>query len=211
MGNKLSFFASGRLYNYGGLYRGVREHTPNDVNYLTSKAVEELRDSPWGRAGLLNFAEPFEDLNGDGKLEPGSESYFDFDGNGKFSPGEPFRDVNGDGRYTHNYDFNQNGYLDAEDYEYIDLNGDGLLNGDPFIDANHNGVLDGEPYIDFNGNGVWDSGASGDSSVVRLNTSSRVNGMFKLTWKISPKIIWAAPGSLERSHYKGKVFEKNYK
>jgi phenylacetate-CoA ligase len=29
--------------------------------------------------------------------------------------------------------------------------------------------------------------------------------------KISPKIIWAAPGSLERSHYKGKVFEKNYK
>jgi phenylacetate-CoA ligase len=29
--------------------------------------------------------------------------------------------------------------------------------------------------------------------------------------KISPKIIWAAPGSLERSHYKGKVFEKTYK
>ncbi|NPA24936.1 MAG: phenylacetate--CoA ligase [Deltaproteobacteria bacterium] len=28
--------------------------------------------------------------------------------------------------------------------------------------------------------------------------------------KIKPKIIWAEPGSLERSHYKGKVFEKNY-
>lgn len=28
--------------------------------------------------------------------------------------------------------------------------------------------------------------------------------------KISPKIIWAEPGSLERSHYKGEVFEKTY-
>jgi phenylacetate-CoA ligase len=28
--------------------------------------------------------------------------------------------------------------------------------------------------------------------------------------KISPKILWAEPGSLERSHYKGQVFEKNY-
>ncbi len=28
--------------------------------------------------------------------------------------------------------------------------------------------------------------------------------------KINPKIIWAEPGSLERSHYKGQVFEKLY-
>lgn len=28
--------------------------------------------------------------------------------------------------------------------------------------------------------------------------------------KISPQILWAEPGSLERSHYKGKVFEKLY-
>jgi len=28
--------------------------------------------------------------------------------------------------------------------------------------------------------------------------------------KISPKILWAEPGSLERSHYKGQVFEKHY-
>ncbi len=28
--------------------------------------------------------------------------------------------------------------------------------------------------------------------------------------KIKPRIIWAKPGSLERSTYKGKVFEKNY-
>ena len=188
LGKNLSFFASGRLYDYGGLYRGVREHTPNDVNYLTSKAVEELRDSPWGRAGLLNFAEPFTDLDGDGKLAPGSESYFDFDGNGSFTAGEPFRDVNGDGRYTHEYDFNRNGYVDPEDWEFIDLNGDGVLNGDPFVDLNFNGVLDGEPYIDFNGNQMWDSGASGDSSIVRLNTSSRYNGMFKLTWKVTPKL-----------------------
>ncbi|NQV42231.1 MAG: TonB-dependent receptor [Candidatus Marinimicrobia bacterium] len=187
-GKKLTFFANGRAYNYGGLYRGVREHSPNDVNYLTSKAVEELRDSPWGRAGLLNFAEPFTDLDADGKLAPGSESYFDFDGNGQFTVGEPFRDVNGNGRYDHNIDFNQNGFIDNEDWEFIDLNGDGVLNGDPFVDANFNGVLDGEPYIDFNGNQMWDSGATGDSSIVRLNTSSRVNGMLKLTWKINPKL-----------------------
>ena len=187
-GKSLSFFASGRLYQYGGLYRGVREHMPNDVNYLTSKGVEELRDSPWGRAGLLNFAEPFMDLNEDGKIEPGSEAYIDFDGNGSYSAGEPFRDVNGNGRYEHMRDLNNNGYIDNEDLEFIDINGDGVLNGDPFIDLNHNGVLDGEPYIDFNGNNMWDSGASGDSSIVRLNTSSRYNGMLKLTWKINPKL-----------------------
>jgi phenylacetate-CoA ligase len=28
--------------------------------------------------------------------------------------------------------------------------------------------------------------------------------------KINPKILWAEPGSLERSHYKGQVFEKTY-
>jgi phenylacetate-CoA ligase len=28
--------------------------------------------------------------------------------------------------------------------------------------------------------------------------------------KINPQIIWAEPGSLERSTYKGKVFEKTY-
>jgi phenylacetate-CoA ligase len=28
--------------------------------------------------------------------------------------------------------------------------------------------------------------------------------------KITPKILWAEPGSLERSHYKGQVFEKNF-
>jgi len=150
--------------------------------------VEELRDSPWGRAGLLNFAEPFTDLDGDGKLAAGSESYFDFDGNGSFTVGEPFKDVNGNGRYDHNIDFNQNGFIDSEDWEFIDLNGDGVLSGDPFVDANFNGVLDGEPYIDFNGNQMWDSGASGDSSIVRMNTSSRINGMLKLTWKINPKM-----------------------
>ncbi len=28
--------------------------------------------------------------------------------------------------------------------------------------------------------------------------------------KINPKILWAKPGELERSHYKGKTFEKSY-
>jgi phenylacetate-CoA ligase len=28
--------------------------------------------------------------------------------------------------------------------------------------------------------------------------------------KISPKILWEEPGSLERSHYKGQAFEKLY-
>jgi phenylacetate-CoA ligase len=29
--------------------------------------------------------------------------------------------------------------------------------------------------------------------------------------KINPKILWATPGELERSHYKGQTFEKLYK
>ena len=28
--------------------------------------------------------------------------------------------------------------------------------------------------------------------------------------KINPKILWVEPGSLERSHYKGQIFEKLY-
>jgi outer membrane receptor protein involved in Fe transport len=35
---------------------------------------------------------------------------------------------------------------------------------------------------------MWDSGASGDGDVVRLNTSSRINGMLKLTWRLNPKM-----------------------
>jgi len=188
VGDKLTFFASGRFYVNNGLYRGVREHQIGDVNYLTSQTVRELQDSPYGRAGLLHFAEPFTDLNGDGKLEPGSEPYIDFDGDGSYTPGEPWRDVNGNGRYDHpGVDLNGDGFIDAEEQEFIDLNGNGRLDGDPFLDVNHNGVLDGEPWIDFNGNQIWDSGATGDSSIVRLNNYSRYNLQTKLTWRITPK------------------------
>jgi hypothetical protein len=184
--DKFTFFTSGRFYNNNGLYRGIHEHNPWDVNYLTAAAVEELQDSPWGRADLLVFAEPFEDYNGDGELATGSESYHDFDGNGSFSAGEPFSDKNGNGRYDHELDLNGDGFSDTQEREFIDLNGDGVLNGDPFVDANFNGVLDGEPYLDFNGNGIWDSGASGSGDVVRLSSLTRNNIQGKLTWKIAP-------------------------
>ena len=183
-----TFFASGRLYENNGLYRGVHEHNPWDANYMTAAAVENLQDSPWGRAGMLVFAEPFTDIDGDGQLAEGSESYFDLDGDGDYTPGEPFADKNGDNQYTHNLDMNGDGVTDAQEREFIDLNGDGVLNGDPFVDANFNGVLDGEPYLDFNGNGIWDSGASGSGDVVRLSTYSRNNIQTKLTWKISPQM-----------------------
>ncbi len=186
--NKLSFFISGRAYSNGGLYRGVREHAPGDVNFLTSRQVEDLRDSPYGRAGLLNFAEPFTDLDGDGELAAGSEPYFDFDGNGDYDTGEPFRDMNGDGIYQHELDLNGDGISDPEEREFVDMNGDGVLNGDPFLDINGNGVLDGEPFIDHNGNGVWDSGATGDGAVVRLNRLQRRNLQGKITWRITPKM-----------------------
>ncbi|MCF7905265.1 MAG: TonB-dependent receptor [Candidatus Marinimicrobia bacterium] len=183
---KFSFFASGRFYENNGLYRGIDEHNPWDANYLTAAAVENLQESPWGRAGLLVFAEPFTDMDGDGALAAGSESYFDLDGDGSFTPGEPFADKDGDGQYTHNLDMNGDGVTDAQEREFIDLNGDGVLNGDPFVDTNFNGVLDGEPYLDFNRNGMWDSGSSGSGDVVRLSTYSRNNIQAKLTWKIAP-------------------------
>jgi len=37
-----------------------------------------------------------------------------------------------------------------------------------------------------------------------------IAGAMSKRLKISPKILWADPGSLERSHYKGQIFEKNY-
>lgn len=189
VGNKLSFFLSGRYYENGGYLRGVQEHMPGDVNYLSTRTVEELLNSPYGEAGLLNFAEPFDDLNGDGQIEPNSEPYIDFDGNGRYNPGEPFRDVNGNDRYDHpGVDLDGDGFLNPEELEFIDLNGNGVLDGDPFHDYNNNGVLDGEPFIDFNGNGVWDSGAGGSGEVMRMNHSQRMNLNSKLTWRITPKM-----------------------
>ena len=187
-GNSLSFFASGRYYKNGGYIRGIEEHAIGDVNYLSTRTMDELLSSPYGKAGLLHFAEPFQDLNGDGTAEPGSESYIDFDGNGSYNPGEPFRDVNGNGRYNHpGVDLDGDGFLNPEELEFIDLNGNGVLDGDPFYDTNNNGVLDGEPYIDFNKNGVWDSGATGSGDSLRLNTSEHLNLNAKLTWRITPK------------------------
>ncbi len=187
-GEKLSFFTSGRYYQNGGYLRGEIQHQPGDVNYLSTRTVEELLNSPYGKAGLLHVAEPFDDLNGDGKLASGSEAYIDFDGNGHYTPGEPFRDVNGNGRYDHpGVDLDGDGFLNPEELEFIDLNGNGVLDGDPFIDTNNNGVLDGEPYIDFNHNGRWDSGASGSGEIVRLNHSQRYNVNTKFTWRITPK------------------------
>jgi len=188
MGNKFSFFLSGRHYKNGGYIRGIREHDINDVTYLSMESVLEMQDSPYGRAGLLNFIEPYEDYDGNGELAPGSESYIDFDGNGEYDVGEPWRDVNLNGRYDHpGVDFNGDGNFDPEELEFIDINGNGILDGDPFRDANGNNVLDGEPYLDFNGNGVRD-GSSGSNEAVRMNTSERTNLQAKLTWRISPKL-----------------------
>lgn len=188
LGSALSFFASGRYYKNGGFIRGVEQHSTGDVNYLSTRTMDQLLNSPYGEAGLLHFAEPYDDLNADGEAEPNSESYIDFDGNGYYNPGEPFRDVNGDGRYNHpGVDLDHDEFLNPEELEFIDLNGNGVLDGDPFYDTNNNGVLDGEPYIDFNKNGVWDSGATGSGDLLRLNTSERLNLNTKLTWRITPK------------------------
>lgn len=188
LGNYLSFFVSGRYYKNGGYIRGEEQHLPGDVNYLSSRTVDELRNSPYGKAGLLHFAEPFDDLDGNGVCAPNSEPYIDFDGNGYYNPGEPFRDVNGDGKYNHpGVDLDHDGFLNPEELEFIDLNGNGVLDGDPFYDLNNNGVLDGEPFVDYNGNGVQDNGSTGSGSIVRLNTSERINLNTKLTWRITPQ------------------------
>jgi phenylacetate-CoA ligase len=50
-----------------------------------------------------------------------------------------------------------------------------------------------------------------DISAGQLDTlANEISDAMSRRLKINPQIIWAAPGSLERSMYKGKVFEKTY-
>jgi phenylacetate-CoA ligase len=42
------------------------------------------------------------------------------------------------------------------------------------------------------------------------NLANEITESMSKRIKISPKILWVEPGSLERSHYKGKTFEKLY-
>jgi phenylacetate-CoA ligase len=48
-----------------------------------------------------------------------------------------------------------------------------------------------------------------DAEALKILGGQIVEAMSKKL-KISPSIIWAQPGSLERSHYKGQTFEKTY-
>jgi len=52
--------------------------------------------------------------------------------------------------------------------------------------------------------------AEGTSEAQRNALEKEIVEAMSKRIKISPKILWAEPGSLERSHYKGKVFEKRY-
>jgi phenylacetate-CoA ligase len=53
--------------------------------------------------------------------------------------------------------------------------------------------------------------AAGVSSAALEALAGEISEAMSKRLKINPQIIWAEPGSLERSHYKGQVFEKTYK
>lgn len=52
--------------------------------------------------------------------------------------------------------------------------------------------------------------ARGVTEVERIALEQEIVAAMSKRIKINPKVLWAEPGSLERSHYKGKVFEKTY-
>jgi phenylacetate-CoA ligase len=53
----------------------------------------------------------------------------------------------------------------------------------------------------------YGAGLSGEQLDIMANEISEA---MSKRLKINPRIIWAEPGSLDRSTYKGKVFEKTY-
>jgi len=52
--------------------------------------------------------------------------------------------------------------------------------------------------------------AEGMPETVLESLAKEIAAAMSKRLKISPKILWAEPGSLKRSHYKGQTFEKNY-
>ncbi|MBI1313497.1 hypothetical protein GC176_19575 [bacterium] len=118
--------------------------------------------------GILDVTvTPFEDLNGNGKLDLTE----DLNGNGKLDPGE---DINGDGHLDVFEDTNKNGLLDAGE----DVDGDGVL--DLVEDLNRDGVLNLGPDAneDKNGNGRLDAGEdlNGDKFLNVGNGNGRLDG-----------------------------------
>ncbi len=111
---KLTFFASGRYFNSEGWLFGKREHTPNDVMYIDSSAVQSLVNSPYND-GRLNFIEPYDDDNGNNQWDSG-EPFTDYNNNGTRDNGysgdnglvamNPYRKISAQTKLT--YKFNSN-------------------------------------------------------------------------------------------------------
>lgn len=60
--------------------------------------TDTVRDGERARNGRYDFAEDFDDLDGDGKRGP-QEPFFDRNQNGRFDDAEPYEDRNGNGRF----------------------------------------------------------------------------------------------------------------
>ena len=93
-----------------------------------------------------NYAEPFDDLNGNGIWNNG-ETFVDDNNNGNYDTGEPFADLNGDEIYSwgagQNY-YDGDAYGGISNYEYLvessiyDNNGDSVAIHYPFYDDYEN-------------------------------------------------------------------------
>ncbi|NOZ62900.1 MAG: TonB-dependent receptor [Calditrichaeota bacterium] len=133
LGNKVTFFASGRYYNEKGYLYGKREHNPGDAIFVEPASARSLAQSPYND-GRIHFLEPFTDRNKNGQFDLG-EPFTDINGDGQYQPGEPFEDLDGNGYYT-----------ETEPFE--DLNGNGLwdtgFSGD-------NKLVPMNPYRKFSG------------------------------------------------------------
>lgn len=122
------------------------------------------------------FGEPFVDYTGNGKFDPGIETFTDLNGNGVYDSdiGEPYSDLNGNGKWDSAepisndhffFDHNHNGVFDEGDSVYlVNDRGNGIYDpqlkdvtnidvAEPYTDGD---VSLGEPYIDVNLDGQFE-------------------------------------------------------
>lgn len=135
---RAGYLGAGKALSRGPLGSGsVFEEVSPDVYVgtvatLVGRNSIELLDSNGNLlllATMLNFTQAFEDLNGNGLLDPDEDA----NENGALDPGE---DLNSNELLDVTEDFNDNGQLDIGE----DLNGNHIL--DDSEDMNGNGILD---------------------------------------------------------------------
>ena len=212
MGDRASFYLSGRYYQGDGYLYGIREFNPD--SYVWS--VTDSRAIPnteyyldYADVGLDNCSDEYEDgMNGcsptptnSGGQDPNGDNWDPLfnpsgtDQNGRFDEGE-LGNGNWDGGDYVAY-YGDNILYDVPSRMWFrDADGNGIFESDndwdvtdslTFVDANGNGIIDGEIFYDSNNDGMWTSDF-GDGSVISMSPTQQVSLQGKLAFKLTNHI-----------------------